>query len=40
MVSKEHTMLSSIESRRPAFNPNARGYHDVYRGGELNHCQG
>ena len=31
MVPKESTMLSSIESRREAFNPNARGYHAVYR---------
>lgn len=40
MVSKESTMLSSIESRREAFNPNARGYHAVYREGEVNHCPG
>ena len=33
-------MLSSIESRRPAFNPNARGYHAVYHAGEVNHCPG
>jgi hypothetical protein len=39
MVSKESTMLSSIESRGP-FNPNARGYHAVYRDGEINHCPG
>jgi hypothetical protein len=39
MVSKEGTMLSSIESRRP-FNPNARGYHAVYHAGEVNHCPG
>jgi hypothetical protein len=40
MVSKESTMLSSIESRRVPFNPNARGYHAVYRAGEVNHCPG
>ena len=40
MVSKEGTMLSSIESRRNPFNPNARGYHAVYREGEVNHCPG
>ena len=33
-------MLSSIESRRQAFNPNARGYHAVYHEGEVNHCPG
>ncbi len=40
MVSKEGTMLSSIETRRTAFNPNARGYHAVYHEGEVNHCPG
>jgi hypothetical protein len=39
MVSKESTMLSSIEARG-AFNPNARGYHAVYHDGEVNHCPG
>jgi len=33
-------MLSSIEARRAPFNPNARGYHAVYHGGEVNHCPG
>ena len=33
-------MLSSIESPRTAFNPNARGYHAVYHDGEVNHCPG
>jgi hypothetical protein len=40
MVSKEGTMLSSIESRRRTFNPNTRGYHAVYHDGEVNHCPG
>jgi hypothetical protein len=40
MVSKESTMLSSIESRRNFFNPSARGYHAVYHDGEVNHCPG
>ena len=40
MVSKEHTMLSSIEARRNLFNPSARGYHAVYHDGEVNHCPG
>jgi hypothetical protein len=40
MVSKESTMLSSIESRQAPFNPNARGYHAVYHDGEVNHCPG
>ena len=33
-------MLSSIKSRREAFNPSARGYHAVYHDGEVNHCPG
>ena len=33
-------MLSSIESRRGPFNPNARGYHAVYHEGEVTHCPG
>jgi hypothetical protein len=40
MVSKEGTMLSSIDARRIPFNPNARGYHAVYHDGEVNHCPG
>ena len=41
MVSKDHTMLSSLESRHIGpFNPNARGYHAVYHDGEVNHCPG
>jgi hypothetical protein len=40
MVSRESTMLSSIEPRRNLFNPSARGYHAVYHDGEINHCPG
>lgn len=40
MVSKESTMLSSTDSRRPALNLSARGYHAVYHDGEVNHCPG
>ena len=40
MVSKEGTMLRSIESARAPFNPNARGYHAVYHDGEVNPCPG
>jgi hypothetical protein len=40
MVSKESTMLSSIESRRNLINPSVRGYHAVYHDGEVNHCPG
>ena len=40
MVSKESTMLSSIEFPPQSFNPNARGYHAVYHDGEVNHCPG
>jgi hypothetical protein len=38
MLSKDQTMLSSMESRRDPFNPNVRGYHAVYHDGEINHC--
>jgi hypothetical protein len=40
MVSKESTMLRSMNIRRKAFNPNTRGYHAVYHDGEVNHCPG
>ena len=40
MVSKESTMLRSIESRRKLFSPDKRGYHAVYHDGEINHCPG
>ena len=33
-------MLTSLDTRRDAFNPNARGYHAVYRDNEVNHCPG
>ena len=33
-------MLSSMEVRRGQFDPNARGYHAVYRENEVNHCPG
>lgn len=33
-------MLSTSEARRTPFNPNARGYHAVYRHDETNHCPG
>lgn len=33
-------MPTSIEVRRDAFNPMARGYHAVYRDNEVNHCPG
>jgi hypothetical protein len=33
-------MLTSIESRRDAFDPATRGYHAVYRDNEVNHCPG
>jgi hypothetical protein len=39
MVSKGNSMFST-ELRRDPFNPNARGYHAVYRDGEVNHCPG
>lgn len=33
-------MLSSIHTGRGQFDPNVRGYHAVYRDGEVNHCPG
>jgi len=33
---KELKMHSSVQT----FDPNARGYHAVYRAGEVNHCPG
>ena len=33
-------MLTSIESRRDAYDPAVRGYHAVYRENEVNHCPG
>lgn len=33
-------MLSTTEARRVPFNPNVRGYHAVYRHGEVNRCPG
>lgn len=31
-------MLRNFDSARAAFNPNNRGYHAVYRDGEVNRC--
>jgi hypothetical protein len=33
-------MLTPTDNRRTPFNPNARGYHAVYRDNEINHCPG
>ena len=33
-------MLRTLNTGREAFNPNTRGYHAVYRDGEVNHCPG
>jgi hypothetical protein len=33
-------MFRSTDPARSQFNPNARGYHAVYREGEVNHCPG
>ena len=40
MVSRNLTMLSSIESRSSPFDPALRGYHAVYRDNEVNRCPG
>jgi hypothetical protein len=40
MVQRKPVMLSPTEARRGPFNPNARGYHAVYREDEINHCPG
>jgi hypothetical protein len=33
-------VLNMPTPRRDAFDPNSRGYHAVYRAGEVNHCPG
>lgn len=33
-------MLNEMNPSRGQFDPNARGYHAVYREGEVNHCPG
>lgn len=33
-------MLNALNNSRGTFDPNLRGYHAVYRGGEINHCPG
>lgn len=40
MVQRKRTVLNSLQNGREAFDPNARGYHAVYREGEVNHCPG
>jgi hypothetical protein len=40
LVLKENMMRTSLQTRRPVFNPNARGYHAVYHDGDVNHCPG
>ena len=33
-------MLNALKDTRGRFDPNTRGYHAVYRDGEVNHCPG
>ena len=33
-------MLNVSHTGRSAFDPSSRGYHAVYRDGEINHCPG
>jgi len=33
-------VLNALNQGRERFDPNARGYHAVYRDGEVNHCPG
>jgi hypothetical protein len=40
MIFKEPAMLRSIDAGREAYDPTSRGYHAVYRDGEINHCPG
>jgi hypothetical protein len=40
LVLKDDIMLTSVESPRTPFNPSVRGYHAVYRDGEVNQCPG
>ncbi len=39
-IFKDTMMLRNFDSAREAFNPHSRGYHAVYRDGEVNHCPG
>lgn len=40
MVQKDNVVFNPIPTGREAFDPNVRGYHAVYREGEVNHCPG
>jgi hypothetical protein len=40
MTIRNSEMLSPTSSGRDPFDPNVRGYHAVYRDGEVNHCPG
>ena len=40
MFERTRPVLTSVHTGRGHFDPNARGYHAVYREGELNHCPG
>ncbi len=40
MVSKETIVLNRVSNARGTFDPSARGYHAVYRDGQVNHCPG
>ena len=37
---KDIAVLNVSHTGRSAFDPNSRGYHAVYRDGEINHCPG
>jgi len=36
----ESTVLNRVNYGRGTFDPNTRGYHAVYRDGQVNHCPG
>jgi len=40
MSKGKQPVLSSTNSSRGRYDPNARGYHAAYREGEVNHCPG
>ncbi|MEO7602943.1 MAG: hypothetical protein ABIS39_06750 [Sphingomicrobium sp.] len=37
---EDNDMLHSIDAGREDFDPSNRGYHAIYRDGEINHCPG
>jgi hypothetical protein len=40
MLLKDTVVFNALNTGRDPFDPNTRGYHAVYRDGEVNHCPG